>query len=84
MDYHFDGADLKYIGGYDNYYYTDRRSQAATAIEGSPAGGAVLRAGGAALGAQITPCAVVPGCTGVNVRPRYPTYQENKHWSATS
>ena len=80
--YHFDGADLKYIGGYDNYHYTLVADQDATAIEGFTLPVApFFAAGGVALGAQITPCAVVPGCTGVNVRPRYTsTYQENKHW----
>jgi hypothetical protein len=36
---------------------------------------------GPTIGAQLTPCSVTPGCTGVNVRPRYAsTYQEDKHW----
>ncbi|WP_372785904.1 TonB-dependent receptor [Phenylobacterium sp.] len=80
--YHFGGADLKYIGGYDNYHYTLIADQDATAIQGFTLPVApFFAAGGAALGAQVTPCSVVPGCTGVNVRPRYAsTYQENKHW----
>jgi len=79
--YHFDGADLKYIGGYDNYHYTLIADQDATAIEGFTLPVAPFFAANPAVGAQVTPCAVVPGCTGVNVRPRYAsTYQENKHW----
>ncbi|HEX2815161.1 MAG TPA: TonB-dependent receptor, partial [Phenylobacterium sp.] len=80
--YHFDGADLKYIGGYDNYHYTLIADQDGTAIQGFTLPVApFFAAGGVALGAKITPCAVVPGCTGVNVQPRYAsTYQENKHW----
>jgi iron complex outermembrane recepter protein len=79
--YHFDGADLKYIGGYDNYHYTLIADQDATAIEGFTMPVAPFFAASPALGAKITPCSVVPGCTGVNVRPQYSsTYQENKHW----
>jgi iron complex outermembrane receptor protein len=80
--YHFDGADLKYIGGYDNYHYTLIQDQDATAIQGFTLPVApFFSAAGVATGLKITPCAVVAGCTGVNVRPRYgSTYQENKHW----
>ena len=80
--YHFDGADLKYIGGYDNYHYTLIADQDATAIEGftlpvAPFFGAL----GVPTGVALTPCSVSPGCTGVQVRPQYSsTYQENKHW----
>jgi iron complex outermembrane receptor protein len=80
--YHFEGADLKYIGGYDNYHYTLIADQDMTAIQGftlpvAPFFGAF----GPTIGAQLTPCSVTPGCTGVNVRPRYAsTYQEDKHW----
>ena len=75
--YHFDGADLKYIGGYDNYHYTLIADQDATAIQGFTLPVAPFFAPAGAL----TPCSVTPGCTGVNVRPQYSsTYQENKHW----
>ena len=80
--YHLDNADLKYIGGYDNYHYTLIADQDATAIESftlpvAPFFGAL----GASVGAALTPCSVVPGCTGLTVKPRYAsTYQENKHW----
>jgi len=80
--WHFDKADLKYIGGYDNYHYTLISDQDGGAIQGltlpvAPFFGAL----GTAIGAAVTPCSVVPGCTGVNVRPRYAsTYQEDKHW----
>ena len=73
--YHFDNADLKYIGGYDNYHYTLIADEDRTAIEGFTLPVAPFSS------VAATPCAVVPGCTGVNVRPRYAsTYQENKHW----
>ena len=73
--YHFDNADLKYIGGYDNYHYTLIADQDATAIQGFTLPVAPFSS------IAATPCAVVPGCAGVNVRPRYAsTYQENKHW----
>jgi iron complex outermembrane receptor protein len=80
--YHFDGADLKYIGGYDNYHYTLIADQDATAIEGFTLPVAPFFAGaGVAAGVALTPCSVVAGCTGVRVLPRYAsTYQENKHW----
>ena len=80
--YHFDGADLKYIGGYDNYHYTLIADQDATAIEGFTLPVApFFSAAGTAVGLGVTPCSVTPGCTGVNVRPRYAsTYQEDKHW----
>ena len=80
--YHFDGADLKYIGGYDNYHYTLIADQDGTGIEGftlpkAPFFGAL----GVPTGLALTPCSVTPGCTGVAVRPQYAsTYQENKHW----
>jgi len=80
--WHFDNADLKYIGGYDNYHYTLVSDQDATAIEGftlpvAPFFGAL----GPSVGVALTPCSVVPGCTGINVKPRYAsTYQEDKHW----
>ena len=32
--YHFDNADLKYIGGYDNYHYTLIADQDGGAIQG--------------------------------------------------
>ena len=75
-NYHFDKADLKYIGGYDNYHYTLIADQDETAIQGfslpvAPFNGVPT----------LTPCSVTPGCTGVRVQPRYAsTYQENKHW----
>ena len=80
--YHFDGADLKYIGGYDNYHYTLIADQDFTAVEGFTLPVApFFSALGAGVGAALTPCSVVPGCTGVPVRPRYAsTYQEDKHW----
>jgi iron complex outermembrane receptor protein len=80
--YHFDGADLKYIGGGTNYHYTLISDLDGSAIQGftlpvAPFFGAL----GPAIGVAVTPCSVVPGCTGVNVRPRYAsTYQEDKHW----
>ncbi len=80
--YHFDGADLKYIGGYDNYHYTLIADEDRTAIQGFTLPVApFFGAAGPTVGGAVTPCAVVPGCTGVNVRPHYvSTYQENKHW----
>ena len=80
--YHMDNADLKYIGGGTNYHYTLIADQDATAIQGFTLPVApFFSAAGAAVGAALTPCSVVAGCTGVNVRPRYEsTYQENKHW----
>jgi iron complex outermembrane receptor protein len=80
--YHFDTMDLKYIGGYDNYHYTLFADEDGTAIQGFTLPVApFFSALGAGIGAQVTPCSVTPGCTGVNVRPRYAsTYQENKHW----
>ncbi|MFL5296773.1 MAG: TonB-dependent receptor [Phenylobacterium sp.] len=79
--YHFDGADLKYIGGGTNYHYTLIADQDATAIQSFTLPKAPFFAANPAVGAQITPCAVVPGCTAVTVRPRYAsTYQEDKHW----
>jgi iron complex outermembrane receptor protein len=80
--YHFDKADLKYIGGGTNYHYTLIADEDRSAIQGftlpvAPFFGAL----GAAVGVAVTPCSVVPGCTGVNVRPQYSsTYQEDKHW----
>jgi iron complex outermembrane receptor protein len=80
--YHFDKADLKYIAGGTNYHYTLVSDLDGSAIQGfnlpvAPFFGAL----GVPVGLQVTPCAVVPGCTGVNVRPRYAsTYQEDKHW----
>ncbi|HEX4711508.1 TonB-dependent receptor [Phenylobacterium sp.] len=73
--YHFDNFDLKYIGGYDNYHYTLIADQDATAIQGFTLPVAPFSS------VPATPCAVTPGCTGVNVASPYvSTYQENKHW----
>ena len=81
--YHFDNADLKYIGGYDNYHYTLIADQDATAIQGFTLPVATFNPG-LPIAAQPCPATnlVAPGaCQGVNVRPRYAsTYQENKHW----
>jgi iron complex outermembrane receptor protein len=80
--YHFDNMDLKYIGGGTNYHYTLIADEDRTAIQGFTLPVApFFSALGAAVGAQVTPCSVVPGCTGVTVKPRYAsTYQEDKHW----
>ncbi|THD56080.1 TonB-dependent receptor, partial [Phenylobacterium sp.] len=81
--YHFDGADLKYIGGYDNYHYTLIADQDATAIEGFTL---PISTFNPAVPIAAQPCAATnlaaPGaCTGVRVLPQYSsTYQENKHW----
>jgi len=81
--YHFDNADLKYIGGYDNYHYTLIADEDRTGIQGFTL---PISTFNPALPIAAQPCAatnlVAPGaCTGVNVRPRYAsTYQENKHW----
>jgi iron complex outermembrane receptor protein len=82
--YHFDKADLKYIGGYDTYHYTLISDEDGTAIQGFTLPVApFFAAAGAAVGAAVTPCSVVPGCTGVAVKPRYAsTYQEDKHWDS--
>jgi iron complex outermembrane receptor protein len=80
--YHFDNADLKYIGGYDNYHYTLIADEDGTPIQGFTLPVApFFGAGGPTLGGQVTPCSVTPGCTGARILPRYAsTYQENKHW----
>ena len=80
--YHFDNADLKYIAGGTNYHYTLIADQDGSAIQGFTLPVApFFGAAGPAVGAAVTPCSVVPGCTGVGVRPRYAsTYQEDKHW----
>ncbi|MGZ3402729.1 MAG: TonB-dependent receptor [Phenylobacterium sp.] len=80
--YHMDNADLKYIGGGTNYHYTLIADQDGTAIQNFNLPVApFFSALGASVGAALTPCSVVPGCTGVNVKPRYAsTYQEDKHW----
>jgi iron complex outermembrane receptor protein len=82
--YHFDNADLKYIGGYDTYHYTLISDEDGTAIQGFTLPVApFFGAAGVAVGAAVTPCSVVPGCTGVPIRPRYAsTYQEDKHWDS--
>ena len=73
--YHFDKADLKYIGGFDNYHYTLMSDLDGTPIEGftiplnPPSASAV--------------CNFVPGCTAATIRPRIAsTYQEDKHWDS--
>jgi iron complex outermembrane receptor protein len=80
--YHMDNADLKYIGGGTNYHYTLIADQDGSAFQNFTLPVApFFGAAGVATGLAVTPCAVVPGCTGVNVKPRYAsTYQEDKHW----
>jgi iron complex outermembrane receptor protein len=80
--YHFDNMDLKYIGGGTNYHYTLIADEDRTAIQSFTLPVApFFSALGASVGAAVTPCSVVPGCTGVTVKPRYAsTYQEDKHW----
>ena len=82
--YHFDKADLKYIGGYDTYHYTLVSDQDGGAIQGFKLPVApFFGAAGVAVGVAVTPCSVVPGCTGVPIRSRYAsTYQEDKHWDS--
>jgi len=82
--YHFDQADLKYIGGYDTYHYTLISDQDGGAIQSLTLPVApFFGAAGPAVGVAVTPCSVVPGCTGVTVKPRYAsTYQEDKHWDS--
>ena len=80
--YHLDGADLKYIGGGTHYHYTLIADEDRTAIQGFNLPVApFFSAAGLAVGLGVTPCAVVAGCTGVRVLPRYAsTYQEDKQW----